>query len=294
MKGLNLNDAIKLMRGTPGSKIVLTIVRDGQQKPIEVIVTRDVIRVTSIKGRMLEQDYGYVRITQFQSPTPDNLRRKISRLNRENKKPLRGLVLDLRNNPGGSLDAAIGVSDAFLTNGLIVSTDGRVASAKSKHQATAADLLDGAPMVVLVNGGSASASEIVAGALKDHKRAVIMGQQTFGKGSVQNVIDLKNKYSLKLTTARYFTPSGVSIQATGITPDIVLQNVTVQKAPGGRDVSEANLSGHLDSDGKNSKGKPTSASQAALSSKLARADYALFEALSVLKGLGIYNAKSGS
>ena len=294
VKGLSLNDAIKLMRGRPGSKIMLTIVREGQQKPIEVTIIRDVIRVTSVKGRLLERDYGYVRITQFQSPTPDNLRRKITRLNRDNKKPLRGLVLDLRNNPGGSLDAAIGVSDAFLTGGVIVTTDGRVASAKSKHEATASDLLDGAPMVVLVNGGSASASEIVAGALKDHKRAVIMGQQTFGKGSVQNVIDLKNDHSLKLTTARYFTPSGTSIQATGITPDIVLQNVRVADGSQRQGMSEANLSRHLEGGkkkpGKSSKSK--SKNPAAQSSKLAREDYPLFEALSVLKGLGIFNAKS--
>jgi carboxyl-terminal processing protease len=288
IKGMTLNDAVKLMRGAPGSKLNLTIVREGEQKPIVITVTRDVIRLTSIKGRLLESGYGYIRVTQFQSPTPDNLRRRLARLAKENKAPLRGLVLDLRNNPGGSLDAAIGVTDAFLTDGIIVTTDGRVPSSRTKHVATSTDLLGGAPMVVLVNGGSASASEIVAGALKDHQRAIIMGQRTFGKGSVQNVIDLKNKHALKLTTARYFTPSGTSIQARGITPDIMLQNVTVNDTSTGIGISEANLSGHL-----NASGAETSAAskQAESARKLAKEDYPLFEALSVLKGLGIYSNK---
>ena len=289
IKGMTLNDAVKLMRGEPGSKVVLTIVREGEVKPLTVTVVRDVIRITSVRSRLLEPNYGYVRITQFQSPTPDNLTRKLAQLEKENKAPLKGLVLDLRNNPGGALDAAIGVSDAFLTKGLIVSTDGRVASAKSKHNATATDLMRGAPIVVLVNGGSASASEIVAGALQDHKRAIIMGQPTFGKGSVQNVIDLKNRHSLKLTTARYFTPSGASIQARGITPDIVLQNVTVNEQPtASRGVSEKNLSGHLEGD-KEDKAESDRRND---SRKLAKDDYPLFEALSVLKGVGLYNARS--
>jgi len=289
IKGMTLNDAVKLMRGEPGSKVLLTIVRDGEEKPITVTVVRDVIRITSVRSRLLEPDYGYVRITQFQSPTPDNLSRKLAQLEKENKAPLKGLVLDLRNNPGGALDAAIGVSDAFLTDGLIVSTDGRIASAKSKHNATATDLMKGAPIVVLVNGGSASASEIVAGALKDHKRAIIMGQPTFGKGSVQNVIDLENRHSLKLTTARYYTPSGASIQARGITPDIVLQNVTVsEQRTRTRGFSEKHLSGHLEGD-KEDKGE---ADRRSNSRKLAKEDYPLFEALSVLKGVGLYSARS--
>lgn len=289
IKGMALNDAVKLMRGEPGSKVVLTIVREGEVKPLKVTVVRDEIRITSVRSRLLEPDYGYVRITQFQSPTPDNLTRKLAQLEKDNKAPLKGLVLDLRNNPGGALDAAIGVSDAFLTEGLIVSTDGRVASAKSKHNATATDLMKGAPIVVLVNGGSASASEIVAGALKDHKRAIIMGQPTFGKGSVQNVIDLKNRHSLKLTTARYYTPSGASIQARGITPDIVLQNVTVSEQPASnRSVSEKNLSGHLEGD----KEDQSERNRSERSRKLAKDDYPLFEALSVLKGVGLYTARS--
>jgi carboxyl-terminal processing protease len=289
IKGMALNDAVKLMRGEPGSKVVLTIVREGEAKPLIVTVVRDEIRITSVRSRLLEPDYGYVRITQFQSPTPDNLTRKLAQLEKDNKAPLKGLVLDLRNNPGGALDAAIGVSDAFLTEGLIVSTDGRVASAKSKHNATATDLMKGAPIVVLVNGGSASASEIVAGALKDHKRAIIMGQPTFGKGSVQNVIDLKNRHSLKLTTARYYTPSGASIQARGITPDIVLQNVTVSEQPASnRSVSEKNLSGHLEGD----KEDQSERNRSERSRKLAKDDYPLFEALSVLKGVGLYTARS--
>ncbi|NKC16948.1 MAG: PDZ domain-containing protein [Gammaproteobacteria bacterium] len=284
VKGMSLGDAVKKMRGEPGTDLVLTVVREGEDKPIKITVTRDVIRLTSVRGRLVEPGYGYVRISQFQLPTPDALRDQLTKLKKTNGEPLRGLVLDLRNNPGGALDAAIGVSDTFLTQGVIVSTQGRIAAAQTVHHATSTDSLNGAPIVVLVNAGSASASEIVAGALKDHKRAIIMGTRTFGKGSVQNIIDLKNKSALKLTTARYYTPSGVSIQAKGISPDIVLQNVQVRDIPttGGRP-SEASLSGHLKS-GQESGDGDTSVKNAA---KLAREDYALYEALNLLRGLSV-------
>lgn len=291
VKGMSLNDAVKLMRGAPGTSIDLTIVREGEDSPFEVTLKRDIIRVTSIKRRMLEPGFGYVRITQFQSPTADSLRKALAKLKAENGSDLRGLVLDLRNNPGGSLDAAIGVSDAFLTQGTIVSTKGRTQASESLHTATPTDLLNGSPIVVLVNGGSASASEIVAGALQDHKRAVIMGTKTFGKGSVQNVIDLKNKSALKLTTARYYTPSGVSIQAKGIAPDIVLEKVTLGEGSGdGRSLSEADLAGHLSSDGKKKSDKKKRSTNP--STKLAREDFALFEALNLLRGLSVYDARS--
>ena len=291
VKGMSLNDAVKLMRGAPGTSIDLTIVREGEDSPFEVTLKRDIIRVTSIKRRMLEPGFGYVRITQFQSPTADSLRKALAKLKAENGSDLRGLVLDLRNNPGGSLDAAIGVSDAFLTQGTIVSTKGRTQASESLHTATPTDLLNGSPIVVLVNGGSASASEIVAGALQDHKRAVIMGTKTFGKGSVQNVIDLKNRSALKLTTARYYTPSGVSIQAKGIAPDIVLEKVTLGEGSGdGRSLSEADLAGHLSSDGKKKSDKKKRSTSP--STKLAREDFALFEALNLLRGLSVYDARS--
>ena len=293
VKGMSLNDAVKLMRGAPGTSIELTIVREGEDAPLEIALKRDIIRVTSIKRRMLEPGFGYVRITQFQSPTADSLRNALAKLKAENGSDLRGLVLDLRNNPGGSLDAAIGVSDAFLTRGTIVSTKGRARSSESLHTATPTDLLNGAPIIVLVNGGSASASEIVAGALQDHKRAVIMGTKTFGKGSVQNVIDLKNNSALKLTTARYYTPSGVSIQAKGIAPDIVLEKVTVGEGSGDRrSLSEADLSGHLSSEGKKKSNKTKGSDNS--STNLAREDFALFEALNLLRGLSVYEARSSS
>ena len=291
VKGMSLSDAVKLMRGPPGTSIDLTIVREGENSPFEITLKRDIIRVTSIKRRMLEPGFGYVRITQFQSPTADSLRKALAKLKAANGSDLRGLVLDLRNNPGGSLDAAIGVSDAFLTQGTIVSTKGRTQASESLHTATPTDLLNGSPIVVLVNGGSASASEIVAGALQDNKRAVIMGTKTFGKGSVQNVIDLKNKSALKLTTARYYTPSGVSIQAKGIAPDIVLEKVTLGEGSGDSgSLSEADLAGHLSSDGKKKSDKKKRSMNP--STKLAREDFALFEALNLLRGLSVYDARS--
>ncbi|MFM1855929.1 MAG: hypothetical protein RLZ83_1238, partial [Pseudomonadota bacterium] len=222
VKGLTLDEAVKLMRGKPGTEVVLTIVRERVEKPLEIKVKRDIIKVVSVKHRMLEPGFGYVRISQFQARTPEDVLRALSDLKQDGGGRLDGLVLDLRNNPGGVLNAAVAISDAFLTDGTIVYTEGRVKDSQLKFKAAPDDLVDGAPLVVLVNGGSASASEIVAGALQDHKRAVIMGRQTFGKGSVQTIVPINERTAIKLTTARYFTPNGRSIQAEGIVPDIVL------------------------------------------------------------------------
>lgn len=291
VKGMSLSDAVKLMRGRPGTDIVLTIVREGKEKPLDITITRDVIKVTSVKTRVLEDGYGYLRITQFQSRTGDSLRRAVSKLKKDNGGSLKGAILDLRNNPGGVLSAAVSVSDAFIKKGTIVYTEGRLDEAELKFTAKPTDILNGAPLVVLVNGGSASASEIVAGALQDHNRAVIMGTQTFGKGSVQTILPMENGSALKLTTARYFTPSGSSIQATGITPDIVLDDVRVESTDDGdvKRVKEANLSRHLQNGSGESEGTEGQASD---SESLAQEDYALYEALNLLKGLSILKTAS--
>jgi len=291
VKGMSLNDAVKQMRGKPGSDIVLTVVREGQPKPLSFTLTRAVIKVKSVKHRMLENGFGYVRIAQFQANTGDGLKDALAKLKLQNKSNLTGLVLDLRNNPGGVLNAAVAVSDAFLSRGLIVYTEGRVADAELKFSATPADLIYGAPMVVLVNGGSASASEIVAGALQDHKRAVIMGTKTFGKGSVQTILPMSGNAALKITTARYFTPSGRSIQATGILPDVVTEEAKVTKREKGLEdpLKEADLPGHIEGKSK----KKSGAKKAIPSVKLDSAgeDYQLQEALNLLKGISIFRAQ---
>lgn len=299
VKGMSLGEAVKLMRGKPGSAIEITVIRDGLEKPLKISITRDVIRVTSVKSRMLEDGYGYVRVTQFQTRTGENLRAAVSRLKEKNDAPLQGLVLDLRNNPGGVLSAAVAVSDAFLSKGTIVYTEGRMDDAQLKFNAKPTDVLGGAPMVVLVNGGSASASEIVAGALQDHRRAIIMGNKTFGKGSVQTILPMDNGSALKLTTARYFTPNGTSIQAKGITPDIILDDVkvaSVEEADSDR-IKEADLSRHLDQPGdETTPGGAKAGDEDAEggSVSLAREDFALYEALNLLKGLTILRAAADS
>jgi carboxyl-terminal processing protease len=286
VKGLTLHQAVNIMRGKVGAPIVLTIVRDGVDKPLEIKIIRDTIKVKSVKHRSLSDGFGYVRISQFQSHTGDNLADALEKLRKEFKGEIKGLVLDLRNNPGGVLNAAVEVSDAFLDKGLIVYTQGRVPDSELRFNATPKELLEGAPLVVLVNGGSASASEIVAGALQDHKRAVIIGERTFGKGSVQTILPLQNNTALKLTTARYYTPSGRSIQAEGIKPDIVLEpiKVTTLEEQASMRLKEADLTGHLEGDeevpAKGKEGEKESVS-------LAQSDYQLYEALNVLKGLHI-------
>jgi carboxyl-terminal processing protease len=276
VKGMTLNDAVKKMRGKPKTSIKLTILRKGETKPLELTIMRDVIKVQSVKSKLIEPGYGFLRVTQFQEETAADVVKHLDKLYKADAEAkgtgLKGLVLDLRNDPGGLLHGAIGVSAAFLpANSVVVTTDGRVEDAKRKYTAASEDYLRGGredfikklpegartvPMIVLVNGGSASASEIVAGALQDHKRAVVMGTQTFGKGSVQTVLPLSSKAAIKLTTARYYTPNGRSIQAKGIEPDIV-----VEETPNGgsRDrLREADLGRHLaaDKDAKESKEAP--------------------------------------
>jgi carboxyl-terminal processing protease len=288
VKGMTLSEAVKIMRGKPGTKIVLTIVRDGLDKPIEISITRDIIKVKSVKSRMLEPGYAYVRISQFQSKTADNLVDAVEELKKENDGPLTGLVLDLRNNPGGVLNGAVAVSDAFLTKGMIVYTEGRIEDSRLRFNATPDDIINGAPIVVLVNQGSASASEIVAGALQDHKRAIIMGSRTFGKGSVQTILPLSSDSALKLTTARYYTPSGRSIQAEGIKPDIELEQLQVESIEKNIEpLKEADLSKHLENGNGKKKGKEKTTDEADEKQSLADDDYMLYEALNLLKGLAI-------
>ncbi len=258
LKGITLSDAVKRMRGKPGSEVKLTVLRKGEDQPLEFVVRRDVIKVKSVKARMLEPGYGLVRITQFQEHTGENLVSAINDLYKQSNGELKGLVLDLRMNPGGLLNSAVAVSSAFLPkNALVVYTDGRTEDAKMHLTANKENYVRGAfkedyiaklpaavktvPMVVIVNGASASASEIVAGALQDHHRATILGTQTFGKGSVQTILPLPNNQAVKLTTARYFTPSGRSIQAKGISPDIVVEDAADQKVL----LREADLQHHL-------------------------------------------------
>ena len=290
VKGLALNDAVKLMRGKPGSDIVLTVVREGEDKPLKITITRAVIQVTSVKNRILEDGYGYVRVSHFQTKTPADMIKAIETMQTEGA--LNGLVLDLRNNPGGVLSAAVGISDAFLNDGLIVYTDGREDDSRLRYTASRGDIMDGAPVVVLVNGGSASASEIVAGAMQDHGRGVVMGSKTFGKGSVQTIQNLPNGGAVKLTTARYYTPSGRSIQAQGIEPDIVTGNLRLaqREDSGIEPITESSLSGHL-SNGNDAAEAETEAEEKITADNLAEDDYQLNEALNLLKGLAILSKR---
>jgi carboxyl-terminal processing protease len=258
LKGISLSDAVKRMRGKPGSEVKLTVLRKGEDKPLEFVVHRDVIRVKSVKAKLIEPGYGLVRVTQFQEHTGENLVSAINSLYKQNGGDLKGLILDLRMNPGGLLNSAVAVSAAFLPkDALVVYTDGRTEDAKMRLTASKENYIRGAfkedyesklpaavktvPMVVLVNGASASASEIVAGALQDQRRATILGTQTFGKGSVQTILPLPNNQAVKLTTALYYTPSGRSIQAKGITPDIVVEDGTDKQVL----LREADLQNHL-------------------------------------------------
>jgi carboxyl-terminal processing protease len=246
-KDMTLMKAVKKMRGPKGSKITISIKRKDVPKLIEFTITRDTIRIRSVRSRTLEEGYAYVRIAQFQERTNRDLRKALKELNTENG-GIRGLVLDLRNNPGGLLTQAVKVSDIFLDSGLIVYTEGRLENQKQKYFSSLEDSWVGFPIVILVNGGSASASEIVAGALQDHKRAIVLGTKTFGKGSVQTILPLDDHSALRLTTARYFTPKGRSIQAKGILPDIVMENVrrSEAKKTGKKEaLREENLPGHL-------------------------------------------------
>ncbi len=313
-KGMTLNDAVKIMRGKPKTDITLTIVRKNEAKPLVITITRDIIKVQSVKYKLLEPGIGYVRITQFQEHTTENVVKALNTLVKENKNQnLKNLVLDLRNDPGGLLNAAVGVSAAFLPERtLVVSTDGRSEDAKRKFIAAPEDYMRGGredhlahlpsfakniPIVVLVNGGSASASEIVAGALQDHKRATIIGTQTFGKGSVQTILPLNSNTAIKLTTARYFTPSGRTIQAKGIEPDLI-----VEETPEGDLIShvrEADLVKHLPNQQEKTSENKTKKSNKINENKDQKPvefgsanDHQLNQALNKLKGLPVLVAKN--
>lgn len=293
VQGISLKDAVDLMRGKAGSTINLTILRKGVDKPLVFSLIREKILIKSIKDQLYDDKYGYIRISQFQALTAQDMAKAIAQLKQQAGGKLKGLILDLRNNPGGLLDSAIEVSDSFLDNDkrgqreMIVYTQGRLPGSKFTAYANPGDLIENAPLIVLINNGSASASEIVAGALKDNKRAIILGTQSFGKGSVQTVLPLDDKRGIKLTTALYYTPSGTSIQAKGITPDIVIEEIKVGKQdikPDYSDYSEADLSGHLlNKNEAKASGEPSAKDNQAL----LQSDYQLYAALTILKGLAI-------
>jgi carboxyl-terminal processing protease len=247
VKGLSLNKAVDLMRGKVGSPILLTIARKGESGPIEIKIIRAKIKVKSVKYELIHDNYGYIRIASFQNKTGKSLADAISDLNKKSKNNINGYVIDMRNNPGGVLGAAVDVSDAFIKGGKkLVYTKGKSADAMYEFTSNDTDLAEEKPIVVLINGGSASASEIVAGALQDHKRAIIMGTQSFGKGSVQTILPITSRTAVKITTARYYTPNGRSIQAKGITPDIIVKNLELTDLSENTMMKESDLKGHLE------------------------------------------------
>jgi carboxyl-terminal processing protease len=294
VQGLSLEEAVNSMRGKVNTPVVLTILRKGESKPLTFKIQRQNIQIKSVKSELLDNAYGYVRISQFQATTLVDMEKAINDLKKQlNKKPLQGLILDLRNNPGGLLDAAIQVSDDFIDNNkrdkeeIIVYTQGRLPGTDFTAVANPGDILNNAPMVVLINNGSASASEIVAGALKDNKRAIIVGTQSFGKGSVQTVLPLDETRAIKLTTALYYTPSGASIQAKGIKPDIVIEEIKVSDKPEPsiyEGISESSLKGHIKNENKNVIEQEISTKDEL---RLMRQDYQLYAALTILKGLAV-------
>ncbi|MBQ0832951.1 MAG: S41 family peptidase [Marinobacter sp.] len=293
VKGMGLEEAVQLMRGKPGTILTLTIMREGENGPVEIDVERDVIKVTSVKSRMIENGYGYVRLTQFQAETGGQFTKALNKLKEDHGSDLDGLVIDLRNNPGGVLQAAVATADALLDEGLIVYTEGRIQSSRLRFSAKDGDVMAGTPIVVLINGGSASASEILAGALQDHKRAVVMGTQSFGKGSVQTVIPLDETHAIKMTTARYYTPDGRSIQGTGIKPDIEVKPAELKELDSRPFFTEADLSGHLIGQDEKTEGKDKDKQSGAenQASSIIDRDYQLRSALNLLKGLQILNRK---
>ena len=290
-KDLTIMDAVKRMRGPKGTKVVLTIFREGLDKPKEFPLIRDVIQVKSVKYKTLDDGYGYVRIAQFQEKTDEDLIKALKSLRDENGGKLRGLVLDMRNDPGGLLDQAVKVAEHFIDEGeLIVYTEGREKDSKMKFTSRKADKEPHYPMVVLINSGSASASEIVAGALQDHKRAVVMGTQSFGKGSVQTIIPLTDNSGLRLTTARYFTPSGRSIQAKGITPDIVVERKDLPAAEkkDAMHIREKDLENHFEIENKGASDTKKKEKQPAIKlDEQSRSDYQVLRALDLLRGWDI-------
>ena len=279
-QGMSLEEAISLMRGEKGTSLRLMVGREGTAEPLVLTIKRDRITVKSVRGQVLEPGLGYLRISQFQEQTGAEFSRAIADL-RKKEPALKGVVIDLRNNPGGLLPASIDVADALIDSGLIVYTQGRIASANSRAMATPGDVLAGIPLAVLINEGTASAAEIVAGALKDHRRALIVGTRSFGKGSVQTVLPLQDGRAIKLTTARYFTPSGNSIQADGIQPDVEVRRAEVHELEPGLVIKEANLEGHLEN-GKKLPAPKTAATPAS------PADNQLQEAVNLLKAVALY------
>lgn len=289
--GLTLSEAVDKMRGRVGTDINIQVLREGEAEPLAVTITRDLIKIKSVRSRA-EKDVGYIRVTSFSENTYDGVKKAVESLSKDIGDELVGYVLDLRNNPGGLLDQAIAVSDAFLEQGEIVSTRQRDLSQTRRYSAQEGDLATGLPLVVLINKGSASASEIVAGALKDHKRAIILGQNSFGKGSVQTVIPLKGHGAMRLTTARYYTPAGTSIQATGIAPDIEVAPAKVEAIDTSLARTERDLRGHLSNTQKkkNAVKKEIKAKEEDLANK----DYQLSRALDLLRALTVYKKVSGA
>ena len=291
VQGLTLSEAVEKMRGKVGSDLKLTIRREGRD-PFDVTVTRDIIKIRSVRSRMEGNDIAYVRITSFSEQTTASMERAINRLKEEAAGRLKGVVLDLRNNPGGLLDQSVKISDAFLNQGEIVSTRSRRADEGQRFNAKPGDITEGLPIVILVNGGSASASEIVAGALQDHRRAIILGTRTFGKGSVQTIIPLSGHGAIRLTTARYYTPSGRSIQARGIDPDIVIEQAKLEKITQPERRREENLRGRLDNPGGGNDSGPGGAAEKKEAKGLD--DYQLSRALDLLRGIALYGTRASN
>ena len=283
VRDLSVTEAAKRIRGQPGTPVTLTIVREDEDGPLEFTILRDIVEVASVKSELIEPGFARIRISRFQTQTGARLLEEIRRVEEANGGPLSGAVVDLRNNPGGILSGAVAVADAFLDDGLIVYTEGRDPGSREEYYAKPSDFLGGIPIVALVNGGSASAAEIVAGALQDRRRAVIAGTRTFGKGSVQTIVSLGDGSALKLTTSRYYTPSGHSIQARGIIPDIELPALRIEAAESRNSILEGNLPGHLESDA----GAPAQTPPATASESLAVEDFPLFQAINLLKGLAL-------
>ncbi len=284
--GLSLSEAVERMRGPVNSEIELKIVRENREEPLAVNLARAIIKISPVRARA-EDDIGYVRLTTFNEQTNDIMREEVAKLRDQLGDRFRGLVLDLRNNPGGLLDQAVAVADAYLDQGEIVSTRGRRSESIQRFNARSGDIIDGLPMVVLINGGSASASEIVAGALQDHRRSIIMGTQSFGKGSVQTIMPISGEGAIRLTTARYYTPSGTSIQAKGIAPDIEVHQATIELQDDTSGRREADLRGRLDGE---TPGDQAEDGEAAPT--LDSTDYQLARAIDVLRGIALYEARA--
>lgn len=294
VKGLSMREAVDMMRGKKGTPITLTLIRKGVDHPLSINLKRDIINAASVKYKIFDDGYGYLRVSQFQNDTGSEMKKALLKMKKEINDQPKGIVIDLRNNPGGILQASVEAADLFLEksklkhDGVIVFSKGRAPGAQLKEVAKSSDMTKGAPIVVLVNGGTASAGEILTAALQDHQRAIVLGEQTFGKGSVQTVLPLKDERALKLTTALYYTPSGKSIQAKGITPDIIIENIKVsadqENKLAGLDIKEADLNGHLE---QSKKSNPVSKKSDSFlkSSEVLSKDYQLYEAVNLLKAM---------